>query len=96
MSDETTASAQIIHYYLDQDERLLHLLGQILQELHRSGQRNLKLEIAVMTQMIDCYESLGRFDEADTVKMALVVVKIDHGIKTGTIDLTRIHEQAAA
>lgn len=96
MNDELTVSRRIVAHYLDQDERLLPLLGQVLQEIHRTapGRRNYALEAAVMTQMIDCYEALGRFTDAENVKMALVVVKIELGIKNGTIDLPAIHAKA--
>ena len=95
MNDELTASRLMIAAYLDRDEELLKVLARVLQELHRWDHQNRPLEIAVLRQMIDCYESLGRFSDAAELKLSVAVVTVEHKLATGQIHLADMQKAAA-
>jgi hypothetical protein len=94
--DDVTATRMIVKHYLDQDEMLLKLLGRVLQTLHASDQSPSRrgLELDVMSQMIDCYESLGRFDEAAEMKMARVIVAHEHKIAACGIEIVNEYDDS--
>jgi predicted urease superfamily metal-dependent hydrolase len=73
--DDATAILTVVRQHLDQDEELLKLLARVMQTLHFDASPSRRtLELDVMSQMIDSYERLGRFDEAGLMKMQRVVV----------------------
>lgn len=77
---------KIVAHYQDQDQAWLHLAGRVLQVLHadRSPSRR-TLELDVMAFMIDCYTRLGRFDEADEMQKARVMVAHENKIACDTL-----------
>lgn len=95
MVDRNSARSLVVKYQADRDERLVQLLGHVLQALHtdRTPAR-LMLEVQVLNEMIDSYENLGRFSEAEQLRVSRVLVVHEHQVATGGIRVTEMREVA--
>jgi hypothetical protein len=79
MVDRNGARALVVKYHADRDERLVQLLGRALQYIHGGETlERVSTELLLINEMIDSYENLGRFDEADKLRDLRVLTAAQH------------------